>query len=237
MNEQYSFSLKVLDEWQQIWTSETIEYLKTAQEKVFFSIMDLNSYYYVQNELNHKNRIWRKEFEEGNPFEIPSSVLKIDYYYTELPAELFMSKITLNFYGTVHSFFDTYAHFLHTALFPDHLPNNLNFAVVRKKIVSNHFMKNITRTIGKNKRAIYPYIRDINNMNKHSKHINPISELSFETGEQIFSNPAFKKDTTDHEEKAMKETLEASCKMIIEFFNEVTNSVYDYSIKGKKSSK
>lgn len=218
-------------------TSETIEYLKTAQEKVFFSIMDLNSYYYIQNELSHKNRIWRKEFEEGKSFEIPSSVLKIDYYYTELSAELFMSKLAFNFYGTVHSFFDTYAHFLHTALFPDPFPNDLNFAKVRKRIVSNPSMKNISRTIGKNKSTICSYIRDINNMNKHSKHIHPVSELGFETGDQIFSSPAFKKDSTDHEEKALKETLEASCKMIIEFFNEVTKSVYYYSIRGKKSTK
>lgn len=229
MSKQFEFSLKVLDEWKQIWTTETIEYLKTAQEKVCYTIMDLNSFYYVQNELDKKNKMWLTEFEEGKPFEFPSSFLKIDYYYTEQPAEIFMSKITLNFYGTVHSFFDTYAHFLHKALFSDPLPDKLNFEQVIKKIISDTSMENIKIMIEKNKGAMYPYVRDINNMNKHNKHIHPFSEVRFDTGEQTFSFPAFKKGNNDHDEKATKESLETSCEMIIDFFNEVTKSVYDYS--------
>ncbi|APB75610.1 hypothetical protein [Paenibacillus polymyxa] len=235
MSEQFNFSLKVLDEWKQIWNIETIDYLKTAQEKVFFSIMDLNSYYYVQNELNKKNEIWLKEFEDGKPFELPSSLLRIDYYYTEQPVEIFMSKISLNFFGTVHSFFDTYAHFLHRALFPqDPLPYDLNFHKVRGKIKSDNSMKDIKDKIKENERVIQRYVGDINNMNKHRKHIHPISELNFVTGEQSFSFPAFKKGQ-DYEEKVTKETLESSCKMIIEFYNEVTKMVYDYSVNVKTS--
>lgn len=236
MSNQFDFSLKVLNEWKQIWTTETIEYLKTAQEKVFYSIMDLNSFYYIQNELNKKNKIWLKELEDGKSFELPSSFLKIGYYYTELPAELFMSKITLNFYSTVHSFFDTYAHFLHKALFPDPLPDKLNFEQVRIKINSDNSMKYIQRKLKKNKGKMYTYVRDINNMNKHNKHIHPISEVRFDTGEQKFSLPAFK-IIKDHEEKATKETLETSCKMIIDFFNEVTKTVYEYSTKVSSLSK
>lgn len=36
MNEQLIFSRKVLNEWEQLWDNETMDYLKTAQEKVFF---------------------------------------------------------------------------------------------------------------------------------------------------------------------------------------------------------
>lgn len=177
-----------------------------------------------------------KEFEKGKPFELPSSLLRIDYYYAEQPAEIFMSKITLDFFGTVHSFFDTYAHFLHKALFPqDSLPNNLYFHKIKEKIESDNSMKNIMDKINEKLEDIYVYIGDINNMNKHRKHILPISELSFITGKQSFSFPAFKKGK-EHDERITKETLESSCKLIIELFNEVTQTVFDYSENIKSST-
>ncbi|MCK6075375.1 hypothetical protein [Paenibacillus silvae] len=230
MCEQLSFSRTVLNEWERTWDNETIDYLTTAQEKIFFSLMDLNSFYYIQNELNKKNKIWLKEVENGNPFEFPSSLLQMDYYSTEQPAGLFMSKITLNFYGTVHSFFDTYAHFLHKALFPqDTLPILLNFKQVKNKIKSDSSMKNIEIGIDENEVAIFPYVTEINNMNKHKKHVSPFSWTNLVTGEQSFFLPAFR-HKNDHEEKITKDTLESSCKMVIDFFNNVTQTVYDYSL-------
>lgn len=192
--------------------------------------MDLNSYYYIQNELNKKNDTWLNELKNGKPFEFPSSLLKIDYYYTEQPAELLISKITLNFYGTVHSFFDTYAHFLHKSLFPqDPIPVYLNFSKIKNKIKSDDSLEEIKMKIEENEVAIFPYVGDINNMNKHQKHIFPYSEMDLVTGEQSFTSPAFR-NKNDHEEKITKDTLESSCKMIIDFFDNVTKMVYEYSL-------
>lgn len=225
------FSLEIIPEWKELFDEDTLSYLKSAQEKVFFTILDMNGYYYVKESTQKAYAEWNsKLFTEGRVSNFPESTVNVEFYYGQLPSNLLLSKTVLTFFNTLHSFFDTYGHFLHKSLFPmDSIPPKLYFSHVVKKIQGCQQMSSIADTLENfTYQYIYSYIVDIDNTNKHRDHISPQLTVWLNDGDQTTELPAFEKDGRKHYDFYLEDALEDSNKFVIELFNEVTKVVTAY---------
>ncbi|WP_419873098.1 hypothetical protein [Candidatus Pristimantibacillus sp. PTI5] len=231
MNDYLEITTEIPLEWKDTFTDTALSYLKSAHEKAYFSVLDMNAYYYVKAASSESYSAWNRQlFSEGTISGFPVTGVQVDMYNGSLPADLLLSKINLNFFNTIHGFFDTYGHFLHVALFPgSNVPKNLYLSTVKQKIDGYPTMSSISDALRKlTSQYIYSYINDLDNTNKHRDHISPILTTWLDNGEQTIEVPPFDKDGREHYDYYMEDAFEESCKLVIDCFNDVTAEVLTY---------
>jgi|GEM_PF-6284318 len=233
MNEEPYFSLEVREEWKQFFSQQALAYLKSAQDKILYSILDINGFYSVQKAIDDSYKEWNRKLMKGGLSGSVSDVLPHDavsYFGGDVPTELLLDKIHLNFFSTIHSFFDTYAQFLYRTLFPkDNVPSKLYFYNVKDKISSDSTMVSVEKAIEQyTSQSTYSYISDMDNTNKHSRHVSPETTIFLNDGEQQTDVPAFQKGKRSHDKQPMQDLLEDSTALVKGFFNDVTTEVLKY---------
>jgi hypothetical protein len=231
MNGKIEFSTKISDEWKDALKKrnalDAIDFLKSAQEKLLFSTLDINSYYHIRDSNKKAYDEWNKKlFEQGSISNFPQTT--IDYFSTQVPADFLLSKVSYNLFNSLHSFFDNYAHFLHRSLYPNEtIPEKLYFFHVSKKISKDPIFQVVSVEINNyTGKTAFKYINNIDNTNKHRRLISPQTTMYLNDGEQKIVIPAFEKNGKN-DEKEMEDILEDCYELCIDFYNEVTSKVFD----------
>ncbi|MGD6792525.1 hypothetical protein [Metabacillus indicus] len=233
MTYQTNFSTEIHPECKSILTGRNaldgLDFLRSSQDKILYSILDLNAYYHVEKQNGESYSEWNsKLFEQGSISEVPKTM--VDYLSTEVPAHFILNKISYNFFNSSHSFFDNYGHFLHATLFPNtSIPERLYFHNVTDMISKKSLYHDISKAIAKyTSKSVYSHIKDIDNTNKHRMLISPESSLWLNDGQQEITIPSFTKgNKAPHVEKTMEDILEDCHQLCVDFYNEVTNRVFD----------
>jgi hypothetical protein len=227
------FTSKILPEWEKALqrhnATDALDYLKYSQEKIVFSILDLNAFYYVLNQNKKAYEKWNnKLMQEGKISHFPNDM--IDYFSTSVPSHILLNKINTNYFNSMHSFFDNYAQFLFRCLFPtERIPNRLYFYNILEKIRKEPSLNTILTTIENyTVKDAFTYINDINNVNKHVGAISPEITVILNDGEQSVHIPEFDKDGKPHDETDMTKILEDAHELVIEFYKHVTDVVFNY---------
>lgn len=233
MDKEFIFSTEIKDEWKEniekLGLNQALEYLKDSQDKILFAILDINSFYYVLDKKKEAYQEWNEKL-FANKTISGGPINKIEYCNQHVPAEILLNKISMNFFTSLHSFFDNYAHFIHSCLFPnDDIPKRLYFGTIFSKISKINEFKNIYDNILEFKEEKYfDYIVNVDNVNKHRGIISPQSTIWLNDGTIDIEMPKFDKDGTLYSEEQMMNALEDSLNLVNNFYKAITKSVFEY---------
>ena len=233
MDKEFEFSTGLTSEWEEIVMTlnlgDALEYYKDSQDKILFAILDINFFYYILDKEKEAYREWNdKLFENKSISNFPANTIEFCGQY--ISSEILLNKICMNFFTSLHSFFDNYAHFLHLCLFPDEvIPKKLYFGTLLKKINQNNKFGNIYNKIcGFKRNKYYNYIIDIDNINKHRSIVSPQSTIWLNDGAIEIEIPEFSKDGANYSKEQMVNVFEDSLNMVNDFCKHVTREVFDY---------
>lgn len=222
------FTTEVSNEWKEVLSKTSLEYLESVQQKILFSILDLNAYYHAMKKSKEAYQKWVKPLFENKPiYDFPETI--INYCSTDIPSTMFLRKINFSFYNSIHSFYDNYAQFICSCIFPlraectkfylknvyTELSKDVCYKAIYDKI--GEFMKN----------KVYWYIIDMNDVNKHRYTISPLVTTWLNDGEITSQLPEFIKSKR-HNETDMEDSYEDACDLNIKFYEEVTPLIIQY---------
>ncbi len=234
MNEEFEFSTVLLPEWKEIAKTlnlgEALEYLNDSQDKIVFAILDINFFYYIIDKKKEAYQKWNEKLFENKQISwLPINNMK--YCGQDIPFEILLNKISMNFFTSLHSFFDNYAHFLHLCLFPNEkIPERLNFYKMLNKISKNDKFAKIYNKMCLilEKEKYFKYIVDIDNINKHRSVVSPESTTWLNNGDIEIEMPGFTKKEAIYSKVRMVDALEDSLNLVNNFYKEITQEVFNY---------
>ncbi|WNB93431.1 hypothetical protein [Bacillus sp. NEB1478] len=208
--------------------SEIISYLESAQQKILYAILDLNTFYYSLKEYREAYSDWNKKLFSEKKVSGPPN-FKVDYCSTHVPLEVLLSKISYTFFNSFHSFFDNYGHFLYACLYPDkEIPKRLYFYQVRNELLIDATYKSVSDAIEEYTiKPSFSYVNSIDNMNKHVRLISPQASVSLYDGTIEIVMPEFIKGKETYNEEEMQKLFEDCYELCVGFYNKVTSKVFD----------
>ncbi|MFF2287310.1 hypothetical protein [Peribacillus butanolivorans] len=208
--------------------SEIITYLESAQQKILYAILDLNSLHFTLNEFREAYSEWNRKLMSEKKVSGPPDC-KVDYCSTPVPPEELLSKISYTFFNSFHSFFDNYGHFLYACLYPEkEIPNRLYFYKVRNELLVDTKYQTVSDAIEEyTSKPSFSYVKDIDNMNKHERLISPQATVSLYDGTVEIVMPGFIKGKETYDDKEMQKLFEDCYELCVGFYTKVTSKVFD----------
>lgn len=206
---------------------ETLAFLNSAQNKITYAVLDLNSFYFVTGCLEKVYCEWHQKL--LNKVRVSGKVdTTINYLSTQVPGDVLLNKISYNFFNSFHSFFDTYAHFLHKSLFPDvEISQRLSFFQIRNQIKNDSSLNEISEIIeGYASTTAFKYLNAVDNTNKHRKLVLPEITISLNDGTLEMLIPQFNKGEK-YKEKEIEGIIEDCYELCVNFYNKVTEKVFE----------
>lgn len=230
---------------------DSYQFLSTCEFKIFSSEISYKALTNICVEQFNKFDTQREELFK-NAFETGMGTIKaeedeIDYFGVKVNRDVLIDKLTIEIFSTLHSFFDTYAQLLNSALFAN---KSLKIKDVSfTKVIDNldsfpeytgtfiSLLKSVKQS------SEFTFITDINNIVKHRFQIYTQTKFNLFDGNKNLIIPKFRKGNNVYTEKELLDIIKDCfdyCKNLLKEFvlfvesyfslhdnNYVSNRVYN----------
>lgn len=209
--------------------ADSLQFLKNSGKKLRLAELEIKALTYVNTKIKESYENWSKDlFDNGETSVLPITV--VEYFGSKMIDDDAIEKIVGSFFHYLHSFYDSYAQFLNSALLENGALdiNDSSFFKVRQKLSNLPEYQTIFDELERIAKTLeYRYIDDFNNINKHQFTLELQSALSLNDGAIDQEIPGFQKKGT-HEADELTQRLHNSLDMTLKLYQTVTELVMNH---------